>query len=168
MFPQLWMLFSTTELCTLPQAIWLNIHDVQHVRLPCDTSRITTHYNLKCSSSAPMKYNYLLIQSTQHWVLAFPTIHKQPLVLSHYCGIDCLPHVTSKIQRNYSPTMRGQGYLVHGPEISSKTSATTCVWRALCGLHFCTEGLHFIRNVRSLPTNTGNVTKLSQHVTVAI
>ena len=35
-------------------------------------------------------YNYFSAQSTQHWVLAFPTIHKQPLALLHYYGTDSL------------------------------------------------------------------------------
>jgi hypothetical protein len=31
-----------------------------------------------------MKCNYFSTQSMQHWVLAFPTIQKQPLALPHY------------------------------------------------------------------------------------
>jgi hypothetical protein len=64
--------------------------------------------------------------------------------------------------------MWGQGYLVQGPEIPSEMSATTHVWSALRGVRFCTKWLHLIRDVRSLPTNTGNVTQLLQHVTVGI
>ena len=168
MFSQLWLLISTTELCTLPHAIWFNIHDVQQVKFPCHISSSTTHYNHKCRSSTPMKYNYFSTQSTQHWVLAFPTIHKQPLALLHYYGIDGLPHVASMAQRNDSPTMQGQGYSVHGPEIPSEMSAATHVWCELWGLRFCTKWLHVIRDVRSLPTSTGSLTQLSQHVTVGI